>query len=125
MCVGVPAVVVRIDDDEAYVDAGDGRLRKAGLAAPERVRRGDYILLYGDLIVAKTDRRSALESLRMQREMAMRSAEEDGRDPVEARQPIDLRIRRLSHYFPTRRGQAAVGTAPKRLGRVSRTIPVL
>ncbi len=104
MCVGIPARVVRVADQGAYVDAGDGRLRKADLAAPERIRMGDYVLLYGDLIVRRTDRRSALESLSMLREMAMRSAEEDGRDPVEARRPIGERNRGLSGG-PRPRGQ--------------------
>lgn len=96
MCVGFPARVMRVSGLDAYADAGDGRVRKVGLATPEAVRRGDYVLLYANLIVNKIDRRSALESVQMMKEMAIRAAEEEGLNMEEASRPFDQRLKGLS-----------------------------
>lgn len=96
MCVGLPARVMRVSGLDALVDAGDGRVRKVGLAAPEAVRRGDYVLLYANLIVNKIDRPSALESVQMMKEMAIRAAEEEGLSTEEASRPFDQRLEGLS-----------------------------
>ena len=79
MCVGIPAKVVRVGADIAYVKVGDGKVRRASLAVGEGVRRGDYVLLYADLIVSKIGRREATETVKLMRELA-KAAEEDGNE---------------------------------------------
>lgn len=96
MCTGLPARVLRVAGPEADVDAGDGRKRRASLAAPERVRKGDYVLLYADTIVSKIDRRSALESLQYTKQMAVGAAAEDGLDVSETERMFEKRYRRLT-----------------------------
>ena len=96
MCVGFPARVLSVSDTEAYVDAGDGQKRKASLAAPEAIRRGDYVLMYANLIVNKIDRTSALETVRTMRDLAIGTAEEEGLSTEEASRPFDERLRGLS-----------------------------
>ena len=96
MCTGLPARVLRVAGLEADVDAGDGRKKRVGLAAPERIRKGDYVLLYAGTIVSKIDRRSALESLQYMKQMAIASAEEDGLDVGETERVFVERSRRLA-----------------------------
>jgi len=96
MCIGIPARVLRIVDLEADVDTGDGRRRRALLAAPEAIRRGDYVLLYANMVMSKIDRQSALESLGYMKEMAARVAEEDGLDPDKTELVFERRLRRLA-----------------------------
>ncbi len=96
MCTGLPARVLSVTGSEARVDSGDGRARIAGIAAPEAVRSGDYVLLYADLIVRKIDRRSALEILQDMKEMAVRAAGDDGESPGEVSARFDTRLKGLS-----------------------------
>lgn len=96
MCTGLPARVLRVAGLEADVDTGDGQKRRASLAAPERVHKGDYVLLYADIIVSKIDRRSALESLQYMKQMAVGAAEEDGLDVGETERMFEKRFRRLT-----------------------------
>lgn len=96
MCVGIPARVLRVVGLEAEVDAGDGRTRRAFLAAPEDIREGDFVLLYANTVMSKIDRQSALESFRYMKEMAVRAAEEDGADPDETEQIFEKRIRAVT-----------------------------
>ena len=96
MCIGVPARVLRIVDLEADVDTGDGRTRRALLAAPEDIRRGDYVLLYANVVMSKIDRQSAIESLGYMKEMAARVAEEDGLDPAKTELAFERRLQGLA-----------------------------
>ncbi len=96
MCVGIPARVLRVTQLEAEVDTGDGRRRKAFLASPEVVHKGDFVLLYANTVMSRIDRRSALESLGYMKEMAIWVAEEDGLDPLEIERVFERRIRRVT-----------------------------
>ncbi len=73
----------------AVVDLAVGRVRGVDVMAAEAIRKGDYA-------VDRIDRRSAFEKLWMIREMAMCSAEEDGRSVEEASRPFDVRLKGLS-----------------------------
>lgn len=77
MCIGRPARVLHVANGEADVELGDGRTRRAGIASADNLRRGDYVLLYADLITEKIDRRSALETLKYMKVMAGMAADED------------------------------------------------
>jgi len=50
--------------------------------------------------VNKIDRRSALEQAETMKAMAIRAAEEDGRNAEKASRPFDLRLRGLSAQIP-------------------------
>ncbi len=80
MCIGRPARVLHVTKGEADVELSDGRTRRAAIASAGIIRRGDYVLLYADLITEKIDRRSALETLRYMKAMARIAADEDWLD---------------------------------------------
>jgi hydrogenase assembly chaperone HypC/HupF len=96
MCVGLPARVLRVKGPEALVDLGEGTARKVNLAAPEIIRRGDYVLLYANVAISKIDRSSAVESLQTQREMAMQVARDEGTCLDDVARHFDTRIKGLS-----------------------------
>ena len=96
MCIGLPARVLRVVDDSAEVDTGDGRVRSACIATPESVHKGDYVLLYAKLKTQKIDRGSALETVRYMGEMAAAASEEDGMDAKGVRGTYERRARRLA-----------------------------
>lgn len=96
MCIGIPARVLRVEGQEACVDRGDGLVKRAGLVAPEKVRKGDYVLLYANVIVNKIDRRSALETLETMKEMATHAAKEEGMDTREVSRAYDRRMEALA-----------------------------
>ncbi len=104
MCTGLPARVLSVARLEAQVDVGDGRARRASVAAPEVVRRGDYVLLYANLVVRKIDRRSALEILQDMKEMAIQAAGDGGGTPEEVSSRFDRRMKGLSGRTPRRPG---------------------
>jgi len=98
MCIALPARVLRVAGLEADVDTGEGRKRTVVLAVSERVRKGDYVLLYGGTIINKIDRRSALEALQYMKLMAVGRAEEDGLDVGETEHTFEERSRRLTGH---------------------------
>jgi hydrogenase assembly chaperone HypC/HupF len=96
LCIALPARVLRVAGLEADVDTGEGRKRTVVLAVPERIRKGDYVLLYGGTVINKIDRRSALEALQYMKQMAVGTAEEDGLDAEETERTFEERFRRLT-----------------------------
>jgi len=96
LCVGLPARVLRVTGPEAVVDLGTGMAKKVNLAAPEIIRRGDYVLLYANVVVSKIDRSSAVESLQTLREMAMQAARDEGTCLDDVARHFDTRIKALS-----------------------------
>lgn len=77
MCVGLPARVIHVAEGGADVDVGGGRIQRASIVTADRIYKGDYVLLYANLIMEKIDRRSALETLGYMKEMAALAAEDD------------------------------------------------
>ncbi|MCS7110648.1 MAG: HypC/HybG/HupF family hydrogenase formation chaperone [Ignisphaera sp.] len=56
MCLGVPAVVIDIDEGSGIVkiDYGDGIVREALLGiSEERVARGDIVVIHAGVVVSK------------------------------------------------------------------------
>lgn len=96
MCTGLPARVVQVVGPEAEVDTGEGRTRRAYLAASETIRKGDYVLLYANLVVRKIGRREALETLGYLGQMGARAAEEEGIDAHETGRLLEQRVERLA-----------------------------
>ena len=56
MCLGVPAVVIDVDEDGNIVkiDYGDGILREALLGiSEERISRGDIVMIHAGVVISK------------------------------------------------------------------------
>lgn len=56
MCLGVPAVVVDIDENSSIVkiDYGDGIVREALLGiSEERVARGDIVMVHAGIVISR------------------------------------------------------------------------
>lgn len=56
MCLGVPAVIIDVDEDSgiAKVDYGDGVVREALIGiSEERVARGDIVIIHAGVIISK------------------------------------------------------------------------
>lgn len=96
MCMGIPARITAIMGQEASVDIGDGRSRRAVLASATEVRRGDFVLLYGDTVLDKIRLRSALETLGTMRDLAVCAAQAEGRDSRRVEQLYEARAKRLA-----------------------------
>lgn len=77
MCLAIPAEVVQIEDDMATVRVGDA-LRKASLTLlPEKAELGDYLIVHAGFALHKVDPDEARESLRLLRELASMTSEEN------------------------------------------------
>lgn len=56
MCLGVPAVVIDVNEDDNIVkiDYGDGVLREALLGiSEERISRGDIVMVHAGVVISK------------------------------------------------------------------------
>ena len=95
MCFGLPARVVSVSGGEARVVTGSGSSRRVALALPERVRKGDFVVLMGDTAFGKIDRRSALESMETMEGLAL-SALDDGGDAPAIKRLYRRRAERLA-----------------------------
>ena len=96
MSISLLSSFILVVFDSAEVDTGGGRVRSACIASPEGVRKGDYVLLYANLITEKIDRRSALETFRYLGEMAAAASGEDGMDASRAKGTYERQARRLA-----------------------------
>jgi hydrogenase expression/formation protein HypC len=68
MCLAIPARVVEIRDDVAYVDFGGGVLREVNIALVE-ARVDDYVLVHAGYAIQVIDRKEAEETLRLWNEI--------------------------------------------------------
>ena len=68
MCLAVPAKVMEIDGDEAYVDMSGVRLRISVALTPE-VRSGDYVLVHTGFAINVLNEEEAQETLKLFREL--------------------------------------------------------
>ena len=77
MCLAIPAEVLHIEEDMATVRVGDA-LRKASLMLlPEKAEKGDYLIVHAGFALHKVDPQEAQESLRLLRELASLTGEEE------------------------------------------------
>ncbi|MCX6251151.1 MAG: HypC/HybG/HupF family hydrogenase formation chaperone [Bacteroidetes bacterium] len=64
MCLGVPARVIRVEDNEALVAVGSVEY-KASLLLLEDIKEGDYIILHAGFAIEKVDPVEAGETLKL------------------------------------------------------------
>lgn len=62
MCLAAPSKVLKIEGDWAEVDSGQ-HTHRASLSLVKNVKKGDYVIVHGDLILNKVDKKDALKIL--------------------------------------------------------------
>ncbi len=71
MCLGIPALVIGLEGEEALVDVAGAR-RKVSTALVEGIEEGDYVIVHAGFIIQKIDADRAAETIRMIRELGRR-----------------------------------------------------
>lgn len=74
MCVGVPARVVELLNDEDGIVELDGVRRVVSLVLVPGVAPGQHVIVHAGFAIQVLDEKEALETLRILREMAGQSA---------------------------------------------------
>ncbi len=69
MCLAIPSMIVKIEDEMATIDV-DGVKRKASLLLVEDAQVGDYVIVHAGFAIRKIDEEAAQESLKYLREAA-------------------------------------------------------
>jgi len=68
MCLAIPAKVVKIQNNKAEVDFGEGVLREVDISLVE-VKVGEYVLVHAGYAIQVLSREEAEETLRLWREL--------------------------------------------------------
>lgn len=68
MCLAIPSKIVDIQSNIATIDV-EGVKRQASLMLVEDARVGDYVIVHAGFAIQKLDESSALESLKLLREV--------------------------------------------------------
>jgi len=74
MCLGVPALVIRVEGTEATVRIGAVEYQSS-LLLLENVEVGDYILLHAGFAIEKIDTEDAEETIRLFNEISKMNEE--------------------------------------------------
>mgnify|MGYP001145107867 CR=1 FL=1 len=69
MCLAIPALIKKIDGEQAEVDI-DGTTRDVSLQLTPEAREGDYILLHTGYAISVIDAAEAEETLNILREIS-------------------------------------------------------
>ena len=80
MCLAIPSMIVKIEDEMATIDV-DGVKRKASLLLVEDAQVGDYVIVHAGFAIRKIDEDAAQESLRYLREAVEFSMRNESEDP--------------------------------------------
>ena len=70
VCLAIPGIIVELDaaGEHALVDYGDGTRRRVNVSLVE-VSVGEYVLVHAGFAIQVVDKRDALETLSLFREM--------------------------------------------------------
>lgn len=68
MCLAIPAKIVKIKEDKAQVDFGEGVLREVNVALVN-VKIGEYVLVHAGYAIQVLSKEEALETLRLWNEI--------------------------------------------------------
>jgi len=80
MCLAIPSMIVKIEDEMATIDV-DGVKRKASLLLVEDAQVGDYVIVHAGFAIRKIDEEAAQESLRYLREAVEFSMRNESEEP--------------------------------------------
>jgi len=70
MCLGIPAKVVQIDEENLGKVDYIGTLVKTNFSLLDRVRVGDWVIVHAGFAIARLDEEEAQETLSLLREIA-------------------------------------------------------
>jgi hydrogenase expression/formation protein HypC len=70
VCLAIPGKIVEIDlkNQHAKIDYGDGTKRQANISLVD-VKKGDYVLVHAGFAIEVLDKKEAMETLDLFREM--------------------------------------------------------
>ena len=68
MCLGIPAKIVRIENNMGTIDV-EGTQREVSLLLQEDAKVGDYVIVHAGFAIQKIDEAEALETLRFLRQI--------------------------------------------------------
>lgn len=68
MCLGIPAKIVRIENNMGTIDV-EGTQREVSLLLQEDAKVGDYVIVHAGFAIQKIDEEEALETLRFLRQI--------------------------------------------------------
>jgi hydrogenase expression/formation protein HypC len=77
MCLAIPAEVIEIQDEMATVRVGEAIRKTSLMLLPDGAEIGDYVIVHAGFALHKVDPHEAQESLRLLRELAAMTPEED------------------------------------------------
>ena len=77
MCLGIPAKIVRIENNMGTIDV-EGTQREVSLLLQEDAKVGDYVIVHAGFAIQKIDEAEALETLRFLREIVTELDEKFG-----------------------------------------------
>lgn len=78
MCLAIPSKVIDVDDLMATVEVYGARRKVNLMLMPEKVQKGEFVLVHAGFAIQKVDKAAALDALNLIKEMAdLLEAEED------------------------------------------------
>ena len=69
MCLGIPAKIVKIENDRGIIDM-EGTQREVNLLLQEDAKVGDYVIVHAGFAIQVLDEEEALETLNFLRQIA-------------------------------------------------------
>jgi len=64
MCLATPSKIIKIEGDWAVVDS-ENHTHKANLSLVKNAEVGDYVIVHGDLVLNKIEKKEAEQILKM------------------------------------------------------------
>jgi len=64
MCLGIPAKIIDIKEDEGRVELG-GIKRRINLSLVDDIKIGDYVIVHAGFAITKMDEKEANETLKL------------------------------------------------------------
>ena len=77
MCLGIPAKIVKIENNMGTIDM-EGTQREVSLLLQEDAKVGDYVIVHAGFAIQKIDEEEALETLRFLRQIVTELDEKFG-----------------------------------------------
>ena len=77
MCLGIPAKIVKIENNMGTIDV-EGTRRQISLLLQEDAKVGDYVIVHAGFAIQKIDEAEALETLRFLRQIVTELDEKFG-----------------------------------------------
>jgi hydrogenase expression/formation protein HypC len=76
MCLAIPALITSLEDNKAKVDFGEGVLRDVNVTLVN-AKVGDYVLVHAGYAIQTMDKKDALETLALWKEILAYEKDQD------------------------------------------------